>query len=589
MNAAPARRSAAAARALLAAKRPAAIARLLASLRARERTWVIALLVLHAALLVWGAARNSVTFDENHHLPAGVLIVAKHDFGVSAVNPPLVKALCALPVLALGAQLPADSAVATRLQQTVGYSFMRANAARYHSLYFAGRLVAMLFSLALALLVWRWARRLWGASGGVLALAIYALSPEALAHGGVIGVDVATALGDTATLYGWWGFVRTGRWSWAARAALGFAFTALVRFTVWGLLPVLALLTVLAGLAHARGLARRGGAAWAMLAALVPIALVALYAGYLGQASFAPLRAHAWNSNVMQSAARTMPWLRAPLPDDYLGGFDWQAHESDSGSVPTYIFGQLRRDRVPYYFPVALAVKWPLGVLALLALAAWRRPRAGKLEYAFLLLPAALFLFAGMTLLKLNAGIRYMFPLLPLLAIWLGGLSRAPATRTRAAATTRMPAWAWALVIVLAVESAAAAPYWLSSFNLLAGGPGRGDGIVNDSNVDWGQGLIALRDEMRRRGIGRVLLTYHGSEDPGVYGIDYVPYAGGSPPPGIEWIAVSSYFYRGLPQRMVTMYGISDTKSVDCSVLWTHRPDARPANCMYLYHLGPQP
>ena len=566
------------------------VARLLDSIRTRERAWVTALLVLHAALIVWGAARNSVTFDENHHLPAGVLIDAKHDFGVSAVNPPLVKALCALPVLAMGAKLPADSAVATRIQQTVGYSFMRLNADRYHSIYFAARMVAMLFSLALAVLVWRWARRLYGVPAGVLALAIYALSPESLAHGGVVGVDVATALGYTATLYGWWGFLRTGRWSWAARATLGFVFTALVRFTVWGLLPILAIVTLLAGRYRLRGMRRRGGAVWAMLAAFVPVTLVALYAGYLGQASFAPLRAHAWQSNVMKAAAHAAPWLRSPLPNDYLGGFDWQAHESDSGSVPTYIFGRLTRDRVPYYYPVALAVKWPLAFLLLIGLRAWtRRGRARKLDREFLLLPAALFLFAGMTIVKLNAGIRYMFPLLPLLAVALGALTRTPPARARDAVALRIASWAWVLVAVLAIESAVAAPYWLSSFNVLAGGPGRGDRIVNDSNVDWGQGLIALKDEMRARGIGRVLLTYHGSEDPGVYGIDYVPYAGGNAPPGVEWIAVSSYFYRGLPQRMTTMFGISDTQVIDCSVLWTRTPDARPANCMYLYRLGPQP
>ena len=47
---------------------------------------------------------------------------------------------------------------------------------------------------------------------------------------------------------------------------------------------------------------------------------------------------------------------------------------------------------------------------------------------------------------------------------------------------------------------------------------------MNDSNVDWGQGLIALRDEMERRGIKRIHLSYHGTTDPAVYGIDYVPY-----------------------------------------------------------------
>src|SRR5580765_3092648 len=160
-------------------------------------------------------------------------------------------------------------------------------------------------------------------------------------HGGVIGVDVATGLGIALTLYGWWGFLRTGRWSWALGAALGFAFTALVRFTAWGLLPMLVVVTLIAARRGARGLARRGALAWAALAAFVPVALLALQLGYLGKTSLAPLGAHAWHSNVLVGAARAAPWLRLPLPDDYLAGFDWQAHESDSGSVPTFIFGRI--------------------------------------------------------------------------------------------------------------------------------------------------------------------------------------------------------------------------------------------------------
>ena len=62
-----------------------------------ERWWIALILAAHVALAVWGAARNSVTFDENFHLPSGIMIVARGDFGVSTVNPPLVKALCAVP------------------------------------------------------------------------------------------------------------------------------------------------------------------------------------------------------------------------------------------------------------------------------------------------------------------------------------------------------------------------------------------------------------------------------------------------------------------------------------------------------------
>jgi 4-amino-4-deoxy-L-arabinose transferase-like glycosyltransferase len=555
-----------------------------------ERALVVALLVLHAALVLWGVVRNSATFDENFHLPSGVLIVARRDFRVSTVNPPLVKAMCAVPALLAGAKLPPDSAIATQNQQMVGYGFMRVNATRYHDVFMAARLPVLLLSLGLALLVRRWARRLYGPGGGLIALAAYVLAPEALAHAGVVGMDLATGLGFTATLYGWWGFARTGRWSWFARAAGGFAFTLLVRFTGWSLLPILAVVTLVT---HVRRPTPRPSRLWAGLAALVPIGLVALAAGYLGQVSFAPLADGAWHSHLFQSLAARAPGLRLPLPDAYLRGFDWQAHESDAGNTPTFVLGQLTTARIWWYFPLALLVKWPLGFLAALAVRAATararrlpRRRAG----AFLLLPAALFLLAGMTLVKLNAGVRYMFPLLPLLAVWLGGLAAAETHAwRRARKRTRSWRMTWvaaALAVVTLVEALVTAPFYLSSFNLLVGGPGRGDAIVNDSNVDWGQGLIALRDELGRRGIRRVYLTYHGTVDPAVYGIDYVPYAGGPIRGESEWLAVSSYFYNGLRQRMVTRYGVSEPISVDFRSLWERPPDARPANCMYLYRVG---
>src|SRR6185503_10052547 len=122
----------------------------------RERVWLALVLVLHAGLALWGAARNSVTFDENFHVPSGVMIAARQDYDYSVVNPPLVKALCALPPLALGARLPTPEALEIGEQGVVGESFMRENAAHYHSLFFAARCVIVLLSLALGVLVWAW-------------------------------------------------------------------------------------------------------------------------------------------------------------------------------------------------------------------------------------------------------------------------------------------------------------------------------------------------------------------------------------------------------------------------------------------------
>jgi hypothetical protein len=282
--------------------------------------------------------------------------------------------------------------------------------------------------------------------------------------------------------------------------------------------------------------------------------------------------------------AHRWPALRVPLPAGYVRGLDYLSYLAQPGLKTSYFLGRMTDAHDWRYFPVAIAVKWPLGLLGLVALGiAWRlRQRAVRLDRELaLLIPAAAVLLTAMSA-NLDFGIRYVLPMLPLLCVW----ASAPAAEEKR--KRGMGAWAGAAVLLVALEGAEsvrALPYPLSFFNLAAGGPGRGDRIVNDSNVDWGQGLIALKDEMRARGISRVLLTYHGTEDPAIYGIDYEPYLGGAFDPTVSWFAVSSYFRVGLPARLFLHDGYTDLRRFDTTALDRREPDARPAGCMYLYQL----
>jgi hypothetical protein len=572
---------------------------------------VIALLAVHAALALWGAAMNSVTFDENFHVPAGAFIAARRDFEVSFAQPPLAKTLCALPALALGAKLPPDSLVphgpAEIAEGPAGEAFMRINAGRFHALYFAARCVAVLFSLALGWLVWRFARRLHGPRGALLALALYAFAPEAIAHAGIAGVDVATGLAITAAVYAFWRFARTTRWRDAAVLALVTGLAFLTRFSAIQLAPTFVLL---AALGMGFGRLRRPGRVWLVLALLPVTTLVIFNLGYLGQTSFAPLGRRALFSPRLRALQQAWPAFRPPVPDAALRGLDYLSYLSQTPERPTYLLGAIRTDSPWTYFPIALAVKWPLGFLGALGLyAALRlRKRPGRKRLwneCVLLVPVAVVLGSAMVA-QLNVGIRYVFPILPLLCVWCGGLlgrDALPATK-RAAATPAVrreaavpapggrrarigmvPAAAIALAALQAVESVSASPWQLSFFNLFAGGPGGGYRVVNDSNVDWGQGLIALRGELKRRGIGKIHLGYHGTTDPAIYGIDYIPYLGGMPGPESAWIAISSYYYVSLPQRMMTQRGRTERLRLDFRPLWDRKPDAVVAGCMYLYRL----
>jgi hypothetical protein len=215
--------------------------------------------------------------------------------------------------------------------------------------------------------------------------------------------------------------------------------------------------------------------------------------------------------------------------------------------------------------------------------------RRRLVDEAFVLVPAMVYLAVGMFAANLCIGVRYVLPILPFLCVWCGGLLAGPAPRRPPAVVPGRGSMrlALGLVALVALETARTAPWYLSFFNAAAGGPGGGYRIVNDSNVDWGQGLIALRDDMRRRGITRIHLVYHGTADPANYGIDYIPYRGGPPGPESEWLAVSSYFYVGLTQRLMVREGLTEPMRYDFRRAQGMLPVAEPAHCMFLFRLSP--
>jgi hypothetical protein len=69
------------------------------------------------------------------------------------------------------------------------------------------------------------------------------------------------------------------------------------------------------------------------------------------------------------------------------------------------------------------------------------------------------------------------------------------------------------------VEFAAIWPDHLSYFNEITGVPPQGSRWLDDSNLDWGQGLLQLRDYLRENPVADFGLCYFGSASPAYYGI----------------------------------------------------------------------
>ncbi len=169
---------------------------------------------------------------------------------------------------------------------------------------------------------------------------------------------------------------------------------------------------------------------------------------------------------------------------------------------PNYLFGQISTTGWWYYFPIALAVKTPLPILMLLAFAiartfikhTWRTD-------AIFLIPMAL-IFGSLLFSTNNLGYRYLLPLLPLTFVYVArSISpslRQPVSRSSLVAVSGL---VWLIIGTLAIS-----PYYLTYFNEVAGGPERGRTILSDSNLDWGQDLVGLKNYLDRNNVSSIKL-----------------------------------------------------------------------------------
>jgi Dolichyl-phosphate-mannose-protein mannosyltransferase len=402
----------------------------------------VALALAAAAFLLQcahGLAVKSGTADElGAHLPSGILYWRSGTFSGGIDNPPLGQLLVAAgPVLAGTADRPLDDAPGHLLP---------------------ARLPVVLLGLATVLAMFAIGAAAGGPLAGAAAAVAAALSPNLVAHARLATLDApVTAFAAFAMLLAWRAARRP---SVAAYAAFGVAVgtAAAIKFTALHLLPALAL-----GAFLLPGSLRERSARAAALAA----------AGIAGVLAFAWLAYGAGPARFL---------LPAPWTDAVLGKWEHGARGHFA-----YLFGRRSAHGFAAYFLVALLVKTPIPTLlaagaGAVTLARRRLPGDAAGLAAFVLLPAA-WIIAAMSLLhRVDIGVRHVLPALP--ALWaLAGAGVAALVASGRAGQLA----AAAMAIALFAAAALTTPDHLAYFHVLAGTGARGDAILIDSNLDWGQ------------------------------------------------------------------------------------------------------
>jgi len=541
------------------------------------------LLILVFALQAGSAIpQHSVTIDEYAHVPAGYSYWKTGSFKVYSQNPPLIKLWFTLPLL-----FSAPETVPEKYEDEnpweYGRLFLMSNYNAYQSLFNQCRAMVLVLSLVLAVLLFSWARELYGFTAGLIALALYAFCPNMLAHSQLATPDVGFCLITALAFYSFWIFCKEPSWKNIFLSGFALGLAQLSKFTALLFYPTFILLIIPYCLLERRPLKNYVGG----LAIVFLLSLLIINTGYLFQELFFSLKSFNLKSHLLTVVSGSfLGSFPIPLPFHYIKGFDTQMIEAEGGQI-AFLNGVLSTKGWWYYFIEAFCLKTPFPLLVLIVFRFIIPVRTARAQDTiFLAIPILALFFSFSFLTNINIGLRYVLPVYPLIFIWLSPLLPNIAS-INAIANRDIYRRIFSLISILillfySLSALWISPHHLSYFNFLAGGPEGGYRYLIDSNIDWGQDLPQLKKLMEKKGITRLYLSYFGEVAPELYGISY-----DLPPlkePIHGYLAVSVSILQGKGQWFPTLKG-QWVFLPENALIWAKKytPIGRAGYSIYLY------
>jgi 4-amino-4-deoxy-L-arabinose transferase-like glycosyltransferase len=483
------------------------------------------LLLVFALEIVTTVRQESLTWDEGDHIFAGYMSWKTHDYGLNPEHPPLVKMLATIPLLDLPLRVPPDQHRFFKGEAYMdGRDMLFGNGPEYsaETLTFRVRMFAGVLALLLALFVFLAAREMFGLGAGFLSLAMLVFEPNVIAHSALVTTDVAVSCFLLATVYAFYRYAKRPSLTRLVVAGLAAGLALASKHSAVLLVPMLMLLAVceVAFRFPERGEERETQAhrALRMVSALIAVAAI----GVVVLWAFYGFRYDARPAGVVltPTLAEYVSPLRATeakgilflarmrvLPESYLYGLtDVRAM---ANGMPSFFLGKVYLHGVWFYFPAVLGIKSTIGFLGLV-LAAGAACIAGRVrrrrEILFVVVPAGVYLWTAMTS-NLNIGARHILPVYIFLCVFVGASWEW--TRRRGGAYSRVGIGVVAVLLAAhVVSSAKAYPYYMAYSNEMWGGPEDTYKYLTDSNTDWAQQLIEVRQYLERRGVKECWFVY---------------------------------------------------------------------------------
>ncbi|MDI6783579.1 MAG: glycosyltransferase family 39 protein [bacterium] len=540
----------------------------------KYRIYLFILFLLVTVFAIFSIYFNSVTVDEYTHVPVGLSQLRTGKFNMEMMNPPLVRMWASLPLLFYRPRLHLEPGFENIDYVFYARQFMLENAEQYHTLVVLCRIMIFLLIIPLAILLWKWTSKEYGAETGVVALFLLLLNPNILAHATLATTDFGLTVIFFGAIYALKRFIETPNWKYAIILGIVLGIAQSAKFTSVLLYPIFLIGIILVwnrnlfinhkiGQGNALPLPRR---LMIMIVVILLISILVINLIYCFQLTGTPMRYFEFRSSLFQTIKNMVPAsLPIPLPFFYITGIDAQLAESKG--YDNYLFGTLSNQGWWYYYLFAFIIKNPIPFLLCLIIGCYlylRNRKFNQIDWMLILPPVLILLLFSISSTK-NIGLRFILPAFPFLVILAAQIIKSQFPKKKIGFSL--------LAIWYIISCGFIAPNYLAYFNEFIGGPAQGYRYLLDSNLDWGQDLIRLRHYLEKKHINQIALSHFGPVDPAIYGINAVPLTS-EPRTGLVAISVNN------------LYGISLVHKQEFAWLKQFQPIARVGYSIFIYDIA---
>jgi hypothetical protein len=483
---------------------------------AQARRWALsrwaevgcaALLLIMSVQLFAIVARKNITNDELVHIPAGYYHLVAGEFQFNNEHPPLIKMWAALPLLFIQ---PKESAKTSgdaendyrEVSWAFHQNFWNNNRSQFQLITFWTRAMMILLTCLLGIVIFLFARDLFGKRVAVLAVALFTLEPTVLAHGRIVHTDLPALLVYLLFFFALRRYFQQRTLRRAMVLGLVSGVALITKFSMIVLIPVLVIVALLAvAVAPRLGEDRRK----IILHSLVVLFIVwfAVNAAYRFQSPpISPGDVKWVQARSPENAGRWLTFFEVGsklVPTYYLfGQYNVMLHNRDGHA--TSLLGQHNNTGWWYYFPVAFALKTSLPFLILtlggITFALVQLIKKRDWRYLWLIVPMVIYALLSMTS-HINIGVRHFFPefgfFFILAAVLLDLLLRTRSLRLIGLAIIVL-GFGW-----MTLEDVRAYPNYIPYMNQLASSHPKW-WYLSDSNVEWGDEAQELANYLHAQG-----------------------------------------------------------------------------------------